>query len=209
MAYLGRPGLPPAVALLVATGRLRPRHRVLDVGCGTGTDALLLGAWGFRHVVGVDPDARAIAAAKARARRRGLDGTVRFERAAAEDLVERFGPRRFDAVLHTLVANNLREGIDRHFAAVAAVLKPRGLLVLHERLAAADENAPPGQVAPLEELTRWFRLTPGVTTQLAERRVAGAAPHARVALWLGRPKPRRASGGGRREPSPPRRGQPF
>jgi len=191
MAYLGRPGLPPAVALLVAMGRLRPGQRIVDVGCGTGTDALLLAAWGFRRVVGIDPDGRAVATARARARRRGLDGAVRFERASAEDLVPRFGRRRFDVALHTLVANNLRgspDDLDRHFAAVAAALKPRGLLVLHERLMRADENAAPGQVVPLEALERWFKLTPAVTTQLAERRSAGAAPHARVALWLGKPK---------------------
>jgi SAM-dependent methyltransferase len=190
MAYAGRPGLSPAVAALVALGRIRRRDRILDVGCGKGTDALTLAAWGFIRIVGVDPDARAIATARARATRLGLRGSARFEALPTEGLTERFGPRRFDVVLHTLVANNLRDGLDEHFRSVAAVMRRDGLLVLHERLNWRDENAAPGTVAPLDAVRKWFTLTPGVTTQLAEHPTGRGPPYARVALWLG--KPRRA-----------------
>lgn len=188
MGYAGRPGLSPAVAALLAERRIRRGHAVLDVGCGTGTDALTLASWGFRKVVGIDPDPRAVAVARGRATRLGLGDRVRFERLAAEDLPDRFGARRFDVILHTLVANNLRRGFDRHFRSVAAVMRPGGLLVLHERLHRRDAAAAPGAVAPLPAARRHFRLSKGVTTQLAEHRAPGGPPYARVALWLGTPR---------------------
>lgn len=188
MAYAGRPGISPAVAALIALGRLRPGHRVLDVGCGTGTDALTLAAWGFRDVTAIDPDARAIGVARGRARRRGLEADFRV--AAAEDLLALFGARRFDVVLHTLVANNLRGDAQEHARNVAGVLHRRGLLVLHERIRRADADAAPGELAPLAAFGRHFDLGQGVTTHLAEFPDGRGATHARVVLWLGRPRRR-------------------
>lgn len=186
--YVGRPGLPPAVATLVALGEITRRDRILDVGCGTGTDALTLASWGYR-VVGVDPDARAIATARGRATRRGLWRRVQFEVLGGEKLREsRFGSKAFDVVLHTLVANNLRRGREGHFRSVAAAMRPDGLLVLHERLSSGWENAPPGRVVPLAAVRRHFDLTRSVTTHLAERPHAAGPAHAVVALWLGRPR---------------------
>lgn len=186
VAYAGRPGLSPAIAALVATGRIRRGDAILDVGCGTGTDALTLARWGFRRVWGIDPDPKAIAVARARATRLGVP--ARFHVLAAEDLAQWAGTRRFDVALHTLVANNLRKGLAAHFRNVAAVLKPDGLLVLHERLNRRDAKAAPGRVPPLAAARRHFRLTPGVTTQLAEHATGRGPPYARVALWLGTPR---------------------
>lgn len=184
--YAGRPGLSPAVAALVASGRIRRGDAILDVGCGTGTDALTLASWGFRRVVGIDPDAKAIAVARARATRLGL--RVPFHALAAEDLGAWAGRRRFDVVLHTLVANNLTSGQAAHFRNVAAVMEADGLLVLHERLNWRDAKAAPGRVAPLPAARRHFRLSPGVTTQLAEHAAGRGPAYARVALWLGTPR---------------------
>lgn len=190
--YAGRPGVSPAVAALVALGRLRAHDRVLDVGCGTGTDAITLARWGFRDVVGVDPDARAIGVARARATRLGLD--VAFEALAAEDLLARFGPRRFDVVLHTLVANNLRGDAGEHARNVAGVLRRGGLLVLHERIRRDDEAAAPGELRPDAAFERHFDLGDGVTTHLAEFPDGRGGTHARVVLWLGTPRRRTRSG---------------
>jgi SAM-dependent methyltransferase len=186
VSYVGRPGLPPAVAALVALGELRRGDRVLDVGCGTGTDAVTLARWGFRRVVGIDPDAASIAAARAKARRRRVADRVAFHVLPAERLGDLFGAGSFDAVLHTLVANNLRRGLDRHFAAVARVLRPGGLVVLHERVGRAQDGAAPGRVAALRAARRHFALLPGVTTHLAERPGGTGPGYARVALWIGR-----------------------
>lgn len=187
--YPGRPGLPGAVAALVADGRIRRDHRILDVGCGTGTDALLLARWGFRKVEGVDPDAGAVAIARRRATRLGVSKRLRFQQASAETLDETFPPGSFDVVLHTLVANNLGRGKERHFRGLARILRPGGLLVLHERVLAREENARPDRVPPLAALRRHFKVGPGVATHLAEWTGRDGDPgHARVILWLGRPR---------------------
>ena len=68
---IGRPQ--PAFLALAEAGALR--GRVLDVGCGTGEHALLAAGLGL-EATGVDLAAAAIAAAQAKAARRGL--AVRF-----------------------------------------------------------------------------------------------------------------------------------
>ena len=189
MDYAGRPGISPALAALIALERIRKTDRVLDVGCANGTDALLLARWGFRNVTGIDPDAAAIGSARSRATRTRLGKRVTFHHAGAERLTELFPRDHFDVVLHTLVANNLTKGKELHFREVAAVMKPTGLLVLHERIDRGSENSDPGKFPALRSLRRYFDLSIGVTTQLAEHATGRKGPaYARVVLWLGRPR---------------------
>src|SRR5262245_20182717 len=64
--------------------RFRPGDRVLDLGCGTGEDALALAARGVR-VTGLDPSPAMVARARAKAAQRGLDAEAcRFETLHAE-----------------------------------------------------------------------------------------------------------------------------
>ncbi len=67
---IGRPQ--PEFVRLADSGMIR--GRVLDVGCGTGENALSLAARGH-EVWGVDGAARAIAKAQGKARKRGLGAT--------------------------------------------------------------------------------------------------------------------------------------
>lgn len=95
-AYAGQPpwdiGRPqPAFRRLAESGGVA--GRVLDVGCGTGENALLFAARG-RDVWGVDASPRAIQQAREKARARGLDATFRV----ADALELRLG-RRFDHIL--------------------------------------------------------------------------------------------------------------
>ena len=60
--------------------------RVLDVGCGTGATTIavaLASGLGGPSVLGIDPNARSIAAARVRAQGYGLDDRVRFEHVEA------------------------------------------------------------------------------------------------------------------------------
>lgn len=178
------------VATLIAGDQIRKTDRILDCGCGKGTEALLLAKWGFGKVDGVDSDDKAIGVARGRAKKLRLEKRVRFHRGDASDLASLFPPDTFDVVLHTLVANNLdRADVERHFAGVHSVIKPGGLLVLQERVVKRYENARPDKIAPLRGAEKHFDLSAGIATHLPEGGVGGSAPAAaRVFIWLGRPR---------------------
>jgi SAM-dependent methyltransferase len=72
--------LVPAAEQLVRATDLRPGEQVLDLGCGTGTVALLAARAGAR-VVGVDPTPRLLDVARAAATAAGL--TIDFRAGAA------------------------------------------------------------------------------------------------------------------------------
>ena len=61
---------PPEVVALIEGAKIPP-GRALDLGCGTGTNSIYLAKHGFT-TVGVDYSPRAIATARAKARRAGV-----------------------------------------------------------------------------------------------------------------------------------------
>lgn len=81
--------------------RARPRGTVLDVGCGTGEDAVWLAAQGF-SVVGIDGSPKMIAEAAAKGIRFG--SSAAFECRALEDFVA--SGRRFDTIVSNFGALN-------------------------------------------------------------------------------------------------------
>jgi cyclopropane fatty-acyl-phospholipid synthase-like methyltransferase len=86
---IGRPQ--PAIVRLAETGQIK--GSVLDVGCGTGENALYLAERGFA-ATGVDGAPTAIRKARAKAKARGLEAS--FEVADALDLSM---PKPFDTVI--------------------------------------------------------------------------------------------------------------
>jgi len=76
-------GLRPAAGAVVELAAPAAGERVIDVGCGTGTAALLAAERGAR-VTGVDPAERLLALARSDARARGLQAV--FIRGGAEAL---------------------------------------------------------------------------------------------------------------------------
>ena len=110
--------------------RLQPGETVLDVGCGTGTLAIVarqrVGETG--RVSGIDPSPQMIARASRKAVLRGL--AIDFQVGVIEQLS--FPDQSFDVVLSTFMMHHLPDDLKRRgLREIARVLKPGGhLLVL-------------------------------------------------------------------------------
>jgi ubiquinone/menaquinone biosynthesis C-methylase UbiE len=117
-----------ALAPLVAQAGLQPEHHVLDIGCGTGTLAVMIRrAHPTVGVTGVDPDPRALARAARKAERSGV--AIRFDRGFADALVYPDGTfdRVFSSMMFHHVPSKEKPGV---LAEARRVLKPGGRLEL-------------------------------------------------------------------------------
>jgi ubiquinone/menaquinone biosynthesis C-methylase UbiE len=117
-----------ALGPLVAQAGLQPSHRVLDIGCGTGTLAVMIArAHPAIEVTGVDPDPRALARAVRKAGRAGV--AVRFDRGFADALA--YANQTFDRVFSSMMLHHVpraeKPGV---LAEARRVLKPGGRLEL-------------------------------------------------------------------------------
>lgn len=111
---------------LIAQAGPAPGSRVLDLGCGTGTLALMVKrAQPGVQVVGIDPDPEILARARAKARDAGVE--IQLDQGFSTDLP--YEDEAFDAVLSTLVLHHLT-GPDkrRSLTEIARVLRPGGEL---------------------------------------------------------------------------------
>lgn len=167
---------------LVDLARIASGQDVLDLGCGTGTLALLVkqtcpGA----RVVGLDIDPRILAIARHKTRRAGADLELRQGSATEPP----FAPASFDRVLTTLVLHHLTTAQKRTaLSAVRRLLRPGG------ELHVADWGKPHNALMQIASMG--FRLVDGGETTQANLRgqlpaliaAAGFAHVAETERWM-------------------------
>jgi ubiquinone/menaquinone biosynthesis C-methylase UbiE len=97
-------GMPAVHDRLLRQSDVRPDHRVLEIGCGTGNLALRVKrAQPGAHVAGIDPDSRAVVIAQGKAARAGFD--IDWTSGVAQRLPYPDGA--FDRVLSSLMLHHL------------------------------------------------------------------------------------------------------
>lgn len=114
-------------------------QHVLDVGCGTGIDALFLAARGL-HVTAVDISPQMIARLRAKATAQNLDTNItahvfdlsRLSRGAALPFAAAPGSSAsFDGIISAFAGLNALPDLQPFAAAAARLLKPQGRMILH------------------------------------------------------------------------------
>jgi len=122
---------------------LQPGHRVLDVGCGTGTLATLIKRLHSDvDVVGLDPDPKALARAKRKAARLGT--SIQFDEGFGDSLP--YPEASFDHVVSSFMFHHLpTQEKEKTLREVGRVLKPRG--EFHMLDFEGPEDAPHGLLA--------------------------------------------------------------
>jgi ubiquinone/menaquinone biosynthesis C-methylase UbiE len=158
---------------LVDQAGLRPNHVVLDIGCGTGTLAVLIKRLHPSvHVIGIDPDPKALA----RARRKAKNAAVRvtFGRAFGDALPH--ADRTFDGVFSSMMFHHLqKDDKPRVLSEIRRVLAAGGRLQLLDFAG----GGPPSMLA---RLMHGRHMRPAAMDRLVIRmQEAGFADAARVA----------------------------
>jgi len=128
---------------------LKPGDRALDVGCGTGTLAVMLARKGL-VVTGIDISPPMLSIAAQRLKEEELEGQVTLRELGAVDL-DTFPDASFDAVVSTLVFSELSDDeISYTLAECRRILRGGGQLLI------ADEVLPDSVLGRI--VTFLFRL---------------------------------------------------
>ena len=109
---------------LMAQAEITPGQRILDIGCGTGTFAVMLSrTHPDVEVIGLDPDPKALRRAKTKATRAGV--SFQLDQGFADELPYR--EDSFDRVFSSLMFHHLEEqNREKTLREVLRVLKPGG-----------------------------------------------------------------------------------
>jgi SAM-dependent methyltransferase len=107
----------------------KPGDRVLDVGCGTGIDALFLAQRGV-HVVAIDISSSMIAELQAKLRSSPIADRVQARVLAVEDLGQ-LGNGHFDGLISAFAGLSALDDLRQFSRDAAELVRPGGRLVLH------------------------------------------------------------------------------
>ncbi len=119
-----------AVAMDAVLDAVPERGRLLDIGCGTGAEAVALARRGHQ-VVGIDVSEGMLDLARRRRDEKGVDPKrCRLETMRAGEVGSMADGARFDVAYSFYAVLNLEPNLDRAFEGIARVLKPGGTLVV-------------------------------------------------------------------------------
>lgn len=151
-----------------------PESRVLELNCGTGADAVWLGARG-NEVMATDASVEMVEVASRRVAVAGLGDRVTVRQMAFDELAGGLVAERFDAVLSDFGGLNCASSLEALADDLATLLRPGGVAVL----------VPMGRFVPWE--WAWFGLRGDL--RKAGRRLRGRANWQGLVLQY--PTPRR------------------
>lgn len=111
---------------LLDQATIRSTHRILDIGCGTGTLTVLVKRLHPDvEVVGLDPDPKALARGRRKAERDGV--SVQFDQGYSDELP--YAASSFDRVFSSFMLHHLPvQAKERTLQGVRRVLAPDGFL---------------------------------------------------------------------------------
>jgi len=151
--------------------------RLLEIGCGTGTDALFLARRGH-PLVALEPSGEMLAVAREKIALAGFAKTVEFKQAGAEgidDVIANYGAASFDGLFSNFGALNCTANLRPVARAATTLLRPGGKILLN--------LMPPicpweifyflFKLKPREAFRRWRGRsgTPGLAVRLGNRQV--------------------------------------
>lgn len=176
------PEVPPELVELVAAGGLPPGATALDIGCGSGLEAVHLARAGFR-VIGVDSSLPALVLARERAEEAG----VRLDLRPGSALDLPVATASVDLALDRGCLHGIdREDRPAYAAEIARVLRPGGRLLLRGARHDDEDQGVLGLAAP--ELDRLFpapAFTRGPVVPIELHARAGTLPGNLVVLRKG------------------------
>jgi ubiquinone/menaquinone biosynthesis C-methylase UbiE len=117
-------GIDTVRRVLLNQAAVRATHRVLDIGCGTGAMAILIKRLSpGTDVVGLDPDPKALARARHKAKRSGL--SIPFDQGSSDNLP--YPDASFDRVFSSFMFHHLQaDERETTLCEVRRILKPGG-----------------------------------------------------------------------------------
>ena len=121
---VGLMGFDRARQELISAAKLEPGQRILDIGCGTGTLAVMLKRqYASSSLIGLDPDPKALRRARTKATRNGV--SVQFDQGFADKLP--YKDDSFERVFSSFMFHHLDEQERKSMLReVLRVLTPRG-----------------------------------------------------------------------------------
>jgi SAM-dependent methyltransferase len=118
-----------AISLATLEHVFAPGQRLLEIGCGTGQEAVALAQRGC-HVLATDTSPAMLAQAQTKAQAAGVAGRVHTQLASAAELASLTGLPLFDGAYSSFGPLNALPNLAPFMAALATLVRPGGAVVL-------------------------------------------------------------------------------